>query len=347
MSKMEKLLAIAPLDRTNQPQIQAAVDGKAKPTRALGRIEELAVQLALIQNKPLPTICHPKLLVFAGDHGLTRSGVAAFPSAVTVSMVDTLLAGRASANAFARVVGAQLDVIDAGVAADLSDRQGLIHAKIAMGTQDASEHPAMNVDQAVSAMLVGASIATKAIADGADLICLGEMGIGNSSAASLIIHRLAPAALQSCVGAGAGHSPEGLAHKHKVLAKAALRTDVTDPLEVLAQFGGYEIAMMVGALLASAKAGVAVMVDGVICSAAALVALRLAPQAREYCIFAHASVEPGHKIIMEALKARPLLDLDMRVGEGTGALLAIPLLQAACALLSDVADLKDVLEAAL
>lgn len=345
MSKLDTLLAIPSLDRTSQPQMQAAVDGKAKPPRALGRIEELAVQLALIQNKPLPAVRRPQLLVFAGDHGLTSSGVAAFPSAVTVSMVDTLLAGRASANAFARVVGAQVSVIDAGVAADLSDRQGLIHAKIAMGTQDASEHPAMDMDQAVSALLVGASIATQAIANGADLICLGEMGIGNSSAAALIIHRLSPAPLQSCVGPGAGHSPEGLAHKHKVLAKVAARTEATDPLDVLAQFGGYEIAMMAGALLACAKARVAVVIDGVICSAAALVALRLAPQAREYCIFAHASVEPGHKLIMDALQAKPLLDLDMRVGEGTGALLAIPLLQAACALLSDVADLKDVLEA--
>ncbi len=347
MSKLDTLLAITSLDRTSQRQMQAAVDGKAKPPRALGRIEELAVQLALIQNTPLPAIRQPQLLVFAGDHGLTRSGVAAFPAAVTVSMVETLLAGRASANAFARVVGAQVSVIDAGVAADLSDRQGLIHAKIAMGTQDASELPAMNTDQAVSALLAGASIATQAIANGADLICLGEMGIGNSSAAALIIHRLAPAPLSICVGPGAGHSPEGLALKHKVLAKAAARTDATDPLAVLAQFGGYEIAMMAGALLACAKAGVAVVIDGVICSAAALVALRLAPQAREYCIFAHASVEPGHKVIMDALEVKPLLDLDMRVGEGTGALLVIPLLQASCALLSDVADLKDVLEASI
>ncbi|MEG1453814.1 nicotinate-nucleotide--dimethylbenzimidazole phosphoribosyltransferase [Brevundimonas sp.] len=346
MSKLDSLLAIPVLDRSNQPRIQAAVDGKAKPPRALGRIEELAVQLAVIQKKSLPSVRQPQLLVFAGDHGLTRSGVAAFPSGVTVSMVDTLLAGRASANAFARVVGARVSVIDAGVAADLSDRRGLIHAKIAMGTQDASKAPAMSTDQVISGLLAGADIATQAIGDGADLICLGEMGIGNSSSAALVIHRLAPAPLEICVGPGAGHSPEGLAHKHMVLAKAAARTDAAEPLEVLTQFGGYEIAMMAGALLASAKAGVAVVVDGVICSAAALIALRLAPQALDYCIFAHASVEPGHRVIMEALEAKPLLDLDMRVGEGTGTLLAIPLLQAACALLSDVADLKDVLEAA-
>lgn len=344
MRKLDSLLAIAALDRAAQPNIQAAIDGKAKPLHALGRIEQLAVQLAIIQKTALPAVSQPHLLVFAGDHGLTRSGVAAYPSAVTVSMVDTLLSGRASANAFARVVGAQVSVIDSGVAADLSDRQGLIHAKIALGTNDACEVPAMSADQAVSALLAGADVAMQAIANGANLICLGEMGIGNSSSAALIIHRLAPAPLETCVGPGAGHSPEGLAHKYRVLAKAAARTDVNEPIDVLAQFGGYEIAMMAGALLACAKAGVAVIVDGVICSAAALIALRLAPQAHDYCIFAHASVEPGHKIIMDALGAKPLLNLGMRLGEGTGALLAIPLLQAACGLLSDVADLKDVLE---
>lgn len=343
---MTELLAVPALDRSLEPALQQALDGKAKPPGALGRIEELALTLGLIQRQLKPAVERPVLLVFAGDHGLTRSGVAAFPSGVTVAMVDTLLAGRASANAFARVVGAEVRVIDAGVAADLSDRAGLVQAKIAWGTADASVEPAMTPAQAEAALLAGARVAEDAIAIGADLIALGEMGIGNSASAALLMHRLAPASLDHCVGQGAGHSSEGLARKRAVLAQAASRSDVTAPFDVLTQFGGYEIAMMAGALLASARAGVPILVDGFIGTAAALLAVRLAPAARDYCLFAHASAEAGHRLMLDAINARPLLELDMRLGEGTGALLAVPLMKAACALLSEVAELSDVLEAA-
>ncbi|MNK19908.1 Nicotinate-nucleotide--dimethylbenzimidazole phosphoribosyltransferase [compost metagenome] len=340
------LFAVPALERASQSVLQQMLDGKAKPPGALGRIEELALTLGLIQQRLKPVVERPVLLVFAGDHGLTRSGVAAFPSGVTVAMVDALLAGRASANAFARVVGAKVQVIDAGVAADLSDRAGLIHAKVAWGTQDASVEPAMTSAQAQAALLAGARVAQAAIADGADLIALGEMGIGNSASAALLMHRLAPAPLDDCVGQGAGHSPEGMTRKRGVLARAAARTDVTAPFDVLTQFGGYEIAMMAGALLAAARARVPVLVDGFIGTAAALLAVRLAPAARDYCLFAHASAEAGHRLMLDAMNARPLLELDMRLGEGTGALLAVPLVKAACALLSEVAELTDVLEAA-
>lgn len=343
---LDDLLAVPALDRTQEPALQSALDGKAKPPGALGRIEELALTLGLIQRRLKPVVDRPTLLVFAGDHGLTRSGVAAFPSSVTVAMVDTLLAGRATANAFARAVGAEVRVIDAGVAADLSDREGLIHAKVAFGTADASVEPAMAKDQAEAALLAGGRIAGEAIANGADLIALGEMGIGNSASAALLMHRLAPARLDACVGQGAGHSPEGLERKRSVLHQAAARSDATEPLDVLVQFGGYEIAMMAGALLASAKAGVPVLIDGFIGTAAALLAVRLAPAARDYCLFAHVSAEAGHRVMLEAMDARPLLALEMRLGEGTGALLAVPLVRAACALLSEVAELSDVLEAA-
>lgn len=346
MSELTELLTVPSLDRALEPALQQVLDGKAKPPGALGRIEELALRLGLIQQRTRPVVKQPVLLVFAGDHGLTRSGVAAFPSGVTVAMVDTLLAGRASANAFARVVGAEVRVIDAGVAADLSDRAGLVQAKIARGTEDASVEPAMTPPQAEAALVAGSRIAQQAVAEGADLIALGEMGIGNSASAALLMHRLAPAPLDDCVGQGAGHSPEGMARKRAVLARAAARSDATVPFEVLTQFGGYEIAMMAGALLAAAKAGVPVLVDGFIGTAAALLAIRLAPNARDYCLFAHASAEAGHRLMLDALEARPLLELDMRLGEGTGALLAVPLVKAACALLSEVAELAEVLEAA-
>ncbi|WP_292037348.1 MULTISPECIES: nicotinate-nucleotide--dimethylbenzimidazole phosphoribosyltransferase [unclassified Brevundimonas] len=343
---LDDLLAVPALDRTLEPALKGAIDGKAKPRGALGRIEGLALTLGLIQRRLKPVVDRPTLLVFAGDHGLTRSGVAAFPSSVTVAMVDTLLAGRATATAFARAVGVEVRVIDAGVAADLSDREGLIHAKVAFGTADASVDAAMTLERAEAALLAGGRIAGKAIANGADLIGLGEMGIGNSASAALLMHRLAPARLDVCVGQGAGHSPEGLERKRSVLHQAAARSDATEPLDVLVQFGGYEIAMMAGALLASAKAGVPVLIDGFIGTAAALLAVRLAPAARDYCLFAHVSAEAGHRVMLEAMDARPLLALEMRLGEGTGALLAVPLVRAACALLSEVAELSDVLEAA-
>ena len=346
MSELTDLLSVSALDRALEPVLQQALDGKAKPPGALGRIEELALTLGLIQQRARPVVKHPVLLVFAGDHGLARSGVAAFPAGVTVAMVDTLLAGRATANAFARAVGARVRVIDAGVAADLSDRAGLIHAKVAFGTGDASVEPAMTSLQAEAALMAGARVARETIADGADLLVLGEMGIGNSASAALLMHRLAPAPLDDCVGQGAGHSPEGMARKRAVLAQTAARSDATAPFEVLTQFGGFEIAMMAGALLAAAKEGVPVLVDGFIATAAALLAVRLSPNARDYCLFAHASAEAGHRVMLETLTARPLLELDMRLGEGTGALLSVPLLRAACALLSEVAELSDVLEAA-
>lgn len=343
---IDKLLDIPPLSMAMQCDIQSALNSKAKPPQSLGKIEDIALRLGLIHRSVTPKADKPVLLVFAGDHGLTRSGVAAFPSAITVAMVDTLLQGRATANAFAKVVGAEVRVIDAGVERDLSDRTGLFHQKVAFGTKDASKEAAMTREQTLEALQRGAAIADAAIADGANLILLGEMGIGNSSSASLIVHRLTKAPLHLCVGPGAGHSEESMGVKRDTLNRAAARTDAFEPFDVLREFGGFEIAMMAGATLAAAKAGVPVLVDGFICSAAVLNAIHMVPAAKDYCLFTHASAEPGHAITMTSLKLQPLLHLDMRLGEGTGALLAVPLVQAACALLSDVAPLSEVMERA-
>lgn len=337
---------IPPLNKALAPEIEAHIDGKAKPPKSLGRVEELARQIGLIQQSLVPEIQKPALVVFAGDHGMTGSGVAAFPAGVTVSMVDSLLSGRATANAFAGVVGADVHVVDAGVNHDLSDRAGLIHRKVAMGTNDASIEPAMTREQAEAALEHGADVAAEIIAGGADLVALGEMGIGNSSSASLLVHRLTNAPLHLCVGPGAGHSEASMKVKRATLAKAAERAPATEPMDVLVEFGGFEIAMMAGAVIGCARQGVPVLIDGFICSSAALLAIRLVPQVRDYCIFTHASAEPGHAITMTALDARPLLDLDMRLGEGTGALLAIPIVRSACAMMSGVASLAEVMEAA-
>lgn len=338
---------IAPLDRVHEATLRGRIDGKAKPPGSLGRIEELALQIGLIAHPAAPRADNAVLLVFAGDHGMTASGVSQYPSDVTAAMVKTFLAGRASANAFAAATGARLRVIDAGVAADLPPHPDLIDARIARGTADAAHAPAMTREQAITALTRGREIATQEIRDGADVIAIGEMGIGNTASAALIAHRLAPAPLDDCIGVGAGQSDEGLARKRAVLMRAAARSDVVAPLDVLTEFGGFEIAMMAGAVIGAAASRRPVIVDGFISSAAALVAVRLCPAARDTCVFAHRSAERGHGLVLDAMQATPLLDLGLRLGEGTGALLALPLLRAAARLITDVASLDEVLSGAI
>ncbi|WP_337189089.1 nicotinate-nucleotide--dimethylbenzimidazole phosphoribosyltransferase [Phenylobacterium sp.] len=324
--------------------VQARLDGKAKPPGSLGRIEALALQLALIRGSA--EVCADKalLLLCAGDHGLTEAGVSAYPAEVTRAMVATLLAGKASANAFARAVGAEVLVVDAGVAADLPAYPGLLDAKVGRGTANAAVAPAMTLREVESALARGAAIARDRLAEGGfEVLLLGEIGIGNSASAALLMHRLAPAPLADCIGAGAGHDAKGMRRKAAALEAAARRTPATAPREVLAEFGGFEIAMMAGAVLGAAAVRRPVIVDGFIGSAAALAAVRLEPASADYLIFSHRSAEKGHARMLEALEARPLLDLSLRLGEGTGALLALPLVRAAARLLTDVASLDEVL----
>lgn len=331
------------LDRSREPALRALIDGKAKPLGALGRIEDLAVRLALISGRDDPPTDKALLLVFAGDHGLNEFGVSAYPSAVTAAMVATFLAGRASANAFARVAGAEVRVVDAGVAADLAAHPALLAAKVRKGTRNAALGPALTRDEVTTALSRGVAIAEAAFAEGVDVLLTGEMGIGNTASAALLLHRLGPAPLADCIDVGAGHDAEGLARKRAVLEQAAARSATADPLDVLAEFGGLEIIMMAGAILGAAAARRPVVIDGFICAAAALSAIRLAPAAADYCLFAHRSAERGHALMLEALGAEPLLDLGLRLGEGTGGLLALPLVRAAGALLIEVASLDDVL----
>lgn len=331
---------IVPLDRAREAEFRAIVDGKAKPPGALGRIEDLAVRLALIAGRPDPRCDRARLLIFAGDHGLNQSGVSAYPSDVTAAMVATFLAGKASANAFARAVGCEISIINAGVAADLPPHPHLVARNIARGTANAAVEPAMSFSQLDQALKAGADLAKSC---NAELLAIGEMGIGNTASAALILHRLAPAALDDCIGLGAGHDAEGLARKRAVLHQATARTAATDPRDVLAEFGGFEIAMMAGAVLGAAEARVPMVIDGFIASVAALVAIRLEPACADYCIFAHRSAEKGHAILLETLGVEPLLSLDLRLGEGTGALLAIPIVRAAAGLIGEVASLDDVL----
>ena len=336
---------VQPVDRALEPALRARVDGKAKPPGSLGRIEDLAVQLGLIRNSLAPKVERVVLLVFAGDHGLTAEGVSHYPASVTAAMVATFLAGRASVNAFAAAAGVETQVVDAGVAADLPTHPNLIAAKIRPGTRNAAREPALTHTEVDQALARGAELAASAIAAGADAVAVGEMGIGNTASAALIMHRLAPAPLDQCVGAGAGQDEAGMARKRAALERAAARSAATLPRDVLCEFGGCEIVMMAGAVLGASAQRRPVLVDGFIASAAALAAIRLEDAARDYCVFAHQSAERGHARLLESVGAQPLLALGMRLGEGTGAVLAAPLVRAAARLLTDVADLTEVVPA--
>ncbi len=341
------LPAIRPTDSSLSLTLREQVDGLAKPQGALGRLEDLAIRIGAIQHRADPIIERVRAYVFAGDHGLNAEGVSAYPSAVTAAMVATFLAGKASVNALARACAVEVVVVDAGVDADLAPQTGLIDAKIRKGSRNAAIEPALTADEIGQALARGVALAEAAADEGIHALIPGEMGIGNTASAALIMHRLAPAPLEACIGAGAGHDEAGLARKAEILARAAARADDRAPLDVLAQFGGLEIAMMAGLILGGAARRRVIIVDGFISSVAALAAIRLAPAARDYCVFAHASAERGHRSLLQALEAQPLLRLDMRLGEGTGGVLAAPIVRAAAAILSQVASLDDVLSGRL
>ena len=332
------MIQIKPLDRTSEPALRDLIDGKAKPAGSLGRLEALALQIALVRGEERPILGKARSVIFAGDHGITAEGVSSHPPEVTAAMVGNFLAGGATISAFTRIAGAELRVVDAGVASALPAHPDLTDAKVASGTNNSAVEPAMTGAQCEAALEKGIALAREAVSESVDILAPGEMGIGNTAAASLLVHRLAPAPLDTVVGRGAGLDDPGLARKRAALTKAAARTDTIDPLEVLAEFGGFEIAMMAGFMLGGAAENRIVIVDGFIAGAAALVACRIAPPARERMVFAHRSAEPGAKAILDALEANPLLDLGLRLGEGSGAALAVPLVRAAAAILTDLAD---------
>ena len=324
--------------------LQQKIDRKTKPLGALGQLEDLALQVGLVQQSLAPALANPHLLVFAGDHGAARAGVSAYPQDVTWQMVENFLAGGAAINVFAHQNGIALTVVDAGVAHDFGNRPGLVNAKVAAGTANYIEEPAMTARQCAAALEHGAGIVRALAGNGCNVVGFGEMGIGNTAAASLITHCLTGTPLNDCIGRGTGLDDPGLLRKQQLLATALARYRAAggddDPLRVLAEFGGFEIAMMAGAMLAAAESGMVLLIDGFIVGAAALVAARLAPALVDYCVFCHQSAEPGHRAQLAALDAKPLLDLGLRLGEGTGAALAYPLLQGAVNFLNEMASFE-------
>lgn len=330
---------ISPTAGSLAESLQQKIDQKTKPLGALGQLEALALQIGLIQQRENPRLDQPQMLVFAGDHGAAKAGVSAYPQDVTWQMVENFLAGGAAINVFTRAYGLPLAVVDCGVAHQFGQREGLIDYKLSAGTENYLEAPAMTAAQCNQAIDNGAALVARYAEAGCNVIGLGEMGIGNTASASLITHCLSGKTLDACVGRGTGLDDAGLARKRALLAQALQRTgDLQDPAEVLRQFGGFEIATMVGVILAAAERRMVVLIDGFVVGAAALVACRWYPAARDYCVYAHRSAEAGHRIQLEAMQAEPLLDLGLRLGEGTGVALAWPLLQGAVAFLNEMAS---------
>lgn len=331
-----------PITDITQPelaeQLQRALDNKTKPVGSLGRLETLAQRIGLILGTDRPELRAPQMLVCAADHGLAARGVSAYPSDVTWQMVENFLAGGAAVSVLARQHGIGLNVVDCGVRHDFAAREGLFIRKIAPGTADALEGPAMSAAQCAQAIVNGRGV-LRGLPGNA--LLLGEMGIGNTSAASMLLARLGRLDVADVTGAGTGLDAAAVQRKIGILREVLARhADATAPLDALAAFGGFEIATLTGAVLQAAEERRVIVVDGFIATAAVLVAVHLQPNVLQRCVFAHCSGERGHALMLAHLKAVPLLDLGLRLGEGSGAALAWPLLVSACALLREMASFE-------
>jgi len=335
--------AIQPLDENARSAARARQDQLTKPQGSLGRLETLSIQLAGITAQPRPRFHQPVIIIMAADHGITRQGVSAYPAEVTPQMVLNFLYGGAAINVLARHTGARVVIVDIGVASDLPPHPDLISARIAPGTRDFSIESAMTPEEAERAVAAGIEIVTREISRGADIIGTGDMGIGNTTASSAIVATITHCSVAEVTGRGTGVDDAGLARKVGVIerALAARHPDPSNAWDVLSKVGGFEIAGLAGVMIGAAARRVPVVVDGFISGAAALIACGIAPAAQPYLVAAHRSVEIGHRAVMEHLRLEPLLDLNMRLGEGTGAALGISLCLAACKVLDEMATFDE------
>lgn len=331
------------IDAQAYEQAAARQQQLTKPAGSLGQLESVAVQLAGLQGRVKPSLNQLWIAIFAGDHGVVAEGVSAFPQEVTGQMLQNFVSGGAAISVLARQLGAQLEVVDLGTVTPSLNLPGVRHLNIGAGTQNFVNGPAMTQAQGELALEAGRDSVRRAIAAGAELFIGGEMGIGNTTAASALACALLDCPVAHLAGPGTGLNAAGVSHKAQVIERAlALHAAQRgDALQTLFNLGGFEIAALVGAYLACAQEGVAVMVDGFICSVAALVAVRLNPACRDWLLFGHRGAEPGHRHVLEALKAEPLLDLGLRLGEGSGAALAVPLLRLACDLHGQMATFAE------
>jgi nicotinate-nucleotide--dimethylbenzimidazole phosphoribosyltransferase len=340
--------------------LQHRLDTRTKPQGSLGKLETLAIRIGLTLQSEQPRFMQPRIMVFAGDHGIASAGVSAFPQEVTAQMVMNYLSGGAAINVLARQLGLALAVIDAGVASPLEPTPGLIDRSLGRGTRNYMHEPAMTAEQRDAAIATGRELAAAAIADGSNALLLGEMGIGNTASAAMLLHRVADLPLEDCVGRGTGLNDAGLSRKLQLLQTASARCpNKLSPLEALAEFGGFELAMIVGAIVEAARHRCLVVVDGFAVSVAALIASLIEnpsnardgsaahaqdglrpTDALSHCVFSHCSAEKAHRALLRHLGVEPLLDLELRLGEASGAALAWPLIDSSARLLSDMASFE-------
>jgi nicotinate-nucleotide--dimethylbenzimidazole phosphoribosyltransferase len=340
------LCSVKPISHTLDGALLFAINNKTKPLGSLGQLEHLALRIGRIQQTTSPKLQKPHICVFASDHGIASEGVSTYPREVTPQMVVNFLNGGAGINVLARQNSIALTIVDAGVNAEFGNYPILIKAKIRRGTRNFLHEPAMTLDECRTALAKGGEIVQGIHAEGSTVIGFGEMGIGNTTSAAALMHIFTQEPLETCVGRGTGLNDTQLLHKRNILTQAlerhrsVLANVIKHPLDVLSTFGGYEIAMMCGAMLEAASLGMIVLVDGFIASSALLVAYALCPAILDYCIFSHESDEHGHAAMLRFFGATPLLRLSLRLGEGTGCALAYPIVQASVSFLNEMATFE-------
>jgi nicotinate-nucleotide--dimethylbenzimidazole phosphoribosyltransferase len=338
-----KTFNIQPVDQLLRDDIEAKINGKTKPLGALGYLEAIALKMAMIQQTLNPQLLQPAVVVFAGDHGIAADNeVNPFPQEVTAQMVYNFLNGGAAINVFCKQHQIKIKIVDTGVNHNFKFNPDLINAKIKHGTKNYLHEPAMTTDECAAAIDNGAGIVNKLHQDGTNIVGFGEMGIGNTSSASLLMHQLTGIPINECVGSGTGLDEKGIEKKREVL-KQVLRKHQNDgsPLGALATFGGFEIATMCGAMLQAAELKMTLIIDGFIATSALLVASKMYPSLLDYCLFAHQSEEKGHQLLLNHFEAKPILSLNMRLGEGTGCAVAYPIIESAVAFFNHMASFEE------
>ena len=336
-----KAFDIHPVDRSMEAAIQTKIDNLNKPKGSLGRLEELAMQVCLIQQTLSPSLDHPCHLLLGGDHGIEREGVSVSPREVTWQQMINFTRGGGGVNMFCRQHGFKLRIVDVGVDYDLSHIDGIIDCKIARGTKNFLYEPAMTEEEFDKAIDVGAVLVDDCVAEGCKVLSIGEMGIGNTSPSSIWMHLFGNIPLRDCIGAGAGLDTPGIRHKREVLSKAVERFTSLTPCEILRYFGGFEMIAAIGAMLRAAECHLIVLVDGFIMTACALAAIRLYPASQDYMIFTHCGDESGHRMMLDIVDAKPLLNLGLRLGEGTGALCAYPIIDSAVRMINEMNNFEN------
>ena len=323
------------------PAVQQKIDNLNKPKGSLGRLEELAMQLCLVQQTLSPKLSHPCHLLLGGDHGIEREGVSVSPREVTWQQMVNFTHGGGGVNMFCRQHGFQLHIVDVGVDYDLSSVPGIIHQKIARGTRNFRYEAAMNDDEFNRTLEVGTSLVDNCYSEGCNVVSIGEMGIANTSPSSIWMHRFCHIPLQECIGAGAGLDNAGIRHKYEILSEADANCPATSIADVIRYFGGFEMVAAIGAMLRAAELHLIILIDGFIMTACALAVTQLYPAAQDYMIFTHCGDESGHRRMLDSMGAKALLSLGLRLGEGTGALCAFPIVDSACRMINEMNNFKD------